>query len=116
MEKKLFYRVSNTETNQGLWYSYEGVHTGLIHKKFSFCKSKDLPMPFNEEAVGYLSTTDSIDDLWNWFPREDILRLQDNRYFLHIYESSDYKVYMNHYLIKQDSCKIIGRILLYKPE
>lgn len=29
--KKVFYRVANTENEQGLWYDFKGKFTGLIH-------------------------------------------------------------------------------------
>ena len=31
--EKTFYRVANTETEQGLWYDFKGQFTGLIHSK-----------------------------------------------------------------------------------
>ena len=30
---KRFYRVSNVETQQGLWYNFNGEFTGLIHNE-----------------------------------------------------------------------------------
>jgi hypothetical protein len=30
MEKKSFYRVANHETQQGLWYDFQGNFTGLM--------------------------------------------------------------------------------------
>ena len=47
METKLFYRVANKETNQGLWYDQKGNFTGLIHGRFDFCENTNLPMPFD---------------------------------------------------------------------
>lgn len=38
---KLFYRVCNHETEQGLWYSFNGNFTGLIHNEFNFCKNNN---------------------------------------------------------------------------
>ena len=110
MDKKIFYRVSNVETNQGLWYDFDGTFTGLIHDKFKFCASNVLPMPFDENAVGWLSTTDNIDDLLLWFPIEDIEELEPHGYFLHEYESEDYKEYENHWMVKQDSAKVVRRV------
>ena len=75
MDKKIFYRVSNTETNQGLWYDMEGNFTGLIHTKFNFCLNHELPMPYDKEIVGWLSTTDELDALLHWFTKEDIIEL-----------------------------------------
>jgi len=72
---KTFYRVSNTDTQQGLWYNFSGEFTGLIHNKFDFCLHKELKMDFDEELVGYLSATDSLETLWQWFPKDDIIKL-----------------------------------------
>ena len=111
-EVRTFFRVSNTQTNQGLWYSYDGEHTGLIHTKFNFCTNKDLPMPFTPEIVGYLSTADSMEALWHWFSKEDVLKLQDHGYYIHQYESDDYKFHVNHWVINKESCKLIKQIIL----
>ena len=51
MEKKIFYRVANNQTEQGLWYDFAGNFTGLIHSKFDFCLNTKLPMPFDKEIT-----------------------------------------------------------------
>ena len=112
METKIFYRIANTETNQGLWYDIEGNFTGLIHSKFDFCANTKLPMPYDENIVGYLSTTDKLVDLFNWFTKDDIIKLEEYGYFITVFESDDYLTYENHWIIKQDSAKIIERILI----
>ena len=101
MEERKFYRVGNIENNQGLWYDIDGNFTGLIHDKFSFCKNRDLPMPFSKEIKGYLSVTETLDDLFNWFSEKDIKRLYDFGYRILEYTSKDYKVYNNHWIINQ---------------
>ena len=40
---KRFYRVCNTDTQQGLWYHFDGKFTGLIHDDFNFFGK---PIPF----------------------------------------------------------------------
>jgi hypothetical protein len=72
---KTFYRVNNKWTGQGLWYDYAGDFTGLIHDRFRFCKNHDLAMDFDPEIAGWLSATEQLDQLWFWFPKEDIARL-----------------------------------------
>lgn len=72
---KIYYRVANNETKDGLWYDQEGNFTGHIHNKFNFCKNKDLQMPFKQKLVGWLSATDTLEDLFNWFTEDDILKL-----------------------------------------
>ena len=106
-EKKIFYRVGNLETQQGLWYDFDGKFTGLIHDRFDFCTNKDLPMPFNEEVVGWLSAVDKLNDLFQWFTKEDIKQLEEHGYSIGVYEATEYKVHENHWVIKQDNAKHI---------
>lgn len=109
-----FYRVCNTETQQGLWYDFQGGFTGLIHKDFNFCKNNTLAMDFDEELVGYLSATDSLESLYHWFPEEDIKELQKHNYFIHLYETENYKFYekFQHLVINQKDSKLIKQIIL----
>ena len=102
-ESKIFYRVGNLETQQGLWYDFEGNFTGLIHDKFDFCENSELPMPYNEEVVGWLSATDKLNELFMWFPKEDIEKLEKFGYKIGVYEATEYRIHENHWLIKQDS-------------
>jgi len=96
---KTFYRVANSETNQGLWYDRQGNFTGLIHDKFNFCKNRDLQMPFDKDIVGWLSATDDLESLWHWFSKEDIENLEKHGYFITSYTSSSYRYHNNHWVI-----------------
>ena len=111
---KTFYRVCHKDTQQGLWYAFNGEFTGLIHNEFSFCKNTSLEMEFNPEIVGWLSATESLETLFIWFTKEDILKLQEHGWFIHKYEASDVKFYerFQHQLIKQDTSKIINIVRL----
>lgn len=104
---KRFYRVSNTETNQGLWYDMEGNFTGLIHDKFDFCTNNELPMPYDEELVGWISATDTLEDLFNWFTKDDIKKLEEFGYKICVFEASEVKQYKNHLVINQASSKFL---------
>lgn len=112
INKKTFYRVCNINTGQGLWYKPNGAFSGLIHNKFSFCKNSELKMDFDEELVGWLSATDNLEDLYNWFTKEDIINLQKENWFIHEYETDDYKFYdrFQHYVIKQYNNTLINVI------
>lgn len=114
IDTKLFYRVSHKDTQQGLWYDFKGNFTGFIHDKFNFCKNNTLKMDFDETIRGWLSATDDLDELFNWFTKEDILRLQQNDYCIHIYETSSYKFYdrFKHYIINQDNSVLIDKLTL----
>jgi hypothetical protein len=111
---KKFYRVSNEETQQGLWYTFQGVFTGNIHHKYDFCKHNDLAMDFDDEIVGYLSVAEDLEGLFFWFPKEDILKLQEHGYFIHVFETDDYKFYerFQHYVINQNNSQLVKRIVL----
>ena len=111
---KKFYRVCNKETLQGLWYDYKGQFTGLIHEEFGFCTNTKLEMDFDEEIVGWLSATDSLETLWKWFTKEDILQLQKHGWFIHEFEAVDVKFYerFQHQVINQETSKVLRVIEL----
>lgn len=114
MRNKIFYRVCNEDTQQGLWYSFNGDFTGMIHDKFNFCGNNNLKMDFDEELVGWLSAVENLDDLWHWFSREDILKLQKYNWYIHEYEAVDYKHYerFNHIVINQGTSRVVRKIQL----
>jgi len=105
-----FYRVAHDITGQGLWYKSTGEFTGLIHGQLNFCANKELQMPFDENVVGYLSATKTIDELLLWFPVKDIERLEDFGFFITEYTATDYKEYRNHWLIKQSDSVVVKTI------
>ena len=115
MDKKIFYRVSNIESEQGLWYDRQGNFTGLIHNKFDFCANSSLRMDFDEKLRGYLSTTDEFNTLYRWFTKEDILRLQSHGFFIHEYEAHDFWFYepFQHWVVNQETSIITKRIILF---
>lgn len=100
---KLYYRVAHIETKQGLWYDSLGKFTGLIHNEFNFCTNNKLPMPFDPELVGWLSATDSLEDLFFWFTKEDIAKLEKHGWFITVYEAEKVKEYKNHLVICQNT-------------
>lgn len=110
LNMKTFYRIADTDTNQGVWYNMSGQFTGLIHSKFNFCKLHALPMPFDPDIVNYLSATESLDELFNWFPKEDIIRLSEYGYQITEYKSADYKFHNGHWLILKDTAVISNRV------
>jgi len=103
MKSKLFYRLANNTTQQGLWYDFQGNFTGLIHSKFDFCTNTKLQMPFNPNIVGWLSATETFEELLQWFSEEDILKLEKYGYLISIYEATEYHTNDNHWVIKQSS-------------
>lgn len=113
-DEKVFYRVCHEETLRGLWYDYKGNFTGLIHNEFNFCKHKDLQMDYDPELVGWLSATDTLDKLFEWFPPSDILKLQQEGWYLHKFVATDVKFYdrFQHLVINQETSKPIEKLVL----
>jgi hypothetical protein len=101
---KFFYRIG-TDSTEGLWYNKEGKHTGLIHTEFSWLGASSLIMPFEPELVGYISVADSLEHLYSWFKKDEILKLQDVGFSILEYISDDYKFYelYKHNVINQNS-------------
>jgi len=109
---KTFYRVCNQDTKQGLWYDQQGVFTGLIHNKFSFCANANLQMPFDSDIVGWLSATKSLKELFAWFTESDISRLEKSGFFIYEYTATEFKEYQNHWVISQKTSVPIRKIEL----
>ena len=109
MNKQTYFRVCHKDTLQGLWYTFNGEFTGLIHDEFSFCTNTELKMDFDPEIVGWVSAVETLDLLWNWFSKEDVIKLQEHGWFVHEYESEDNKFYerFQHTVIKQETSKPI---------
>ena len=115
MQSKTFYRVNHIRTQQGLWYSEKGEFTGLIHDKFDFCQNTSLRMDYDPEIVEYVSVVESLDQLYAWFSKEDIVKLQTHGWYIHQYRSDDYKWYdrFKHYVMNQQSAKLIENFIIY---
>lgn len=110
--KKLYYRIAHEKTQQGLWYDSNGNFTGLIHNEFNFCTNTNLPMPYDPDLVGWLSATETLEELFNWFPKEDIERLEKYGWFITVYEAENVKIYKNHLAICQKTSQVKERIPL----
>ena len=103
---KKFYRVENPTTKNGLWYDKNGQFTGVIHEdKFKKLQNNNLPMPYNSEIVDFLSVAESLEDLDKWFNEKDMEILKPYGYVIAEYESNDYKVVENHYVMNKFTCK-----------
>ncbi len=113
MNKKRFWRFHDTSgKGQGLWYSIGGVFINRIQQEFSFCKASSMSMEFDPEMVGWLSATESLEVLFQWFSREEILKLQESGFRVVIFEATEYRQYNGHWLIKQGSSVIAETVVL----
>lgn len=111
--KKTFFRIG-TEDKEGLWYNNKGEHTGRIHSEFSFCNASKMEMPLDEKLVGFLSAAESMKDLFKWFTKEEIIKLQEKGFHVYEYESSDYKYYFNfkHYVFLEETATLKNKFTL----
>ena len=110
---KLFYRIG-VDNQQGLWYNKSGEFTGLIRKQYNWLTASVLIMPFEQELVGYLSVADSLEHLYQWFSREEILKLQEDNFLVYEYLASDFKFYnlYNHNVINESTSVLHNKIKL----
>lgn len=72
-------------------------------------------MPFDNQLVGYLSVADSLEHLYQWFSKQEILRLQECGFNIYEYVSKDYKFYdlYKHNVVNQHS-SIINNVIILK--
>jgi hypothetical protein len=111
MNNSLF-RVCRPDTEQGLWYNFDGSFSGLIHSELSFCSSNELKMPFDDELVGFLSATRTLDELYNWFSVSELKKLEEFGWFVYEYQAENFKFYekFQHFVICQKTSKIIRKV------
>jgi hypothetical protein len=51
-----------------------------------------------------------VEDIFHWFSREDIIRLQDFGFFLYEYEATDYRQHQNHWIFEKNTARVLNRI------
>lgn len=106
--RKIFYRVENPKTQNGLWYDIEGNFTGIIHgNEFNMLQNHKLTMPFNKYIQGWLSCVEKIEEIEAWFNKEDMKILRPKGYMLSEYESTDFKKVDGHWIMKRETSKRI---------
>lgn len=69
-------------------------------------------MPFDPDIAGWLSATETLDELFQWFSIEDIDKLEKYGYSICLYEASEYKYYKNHWVINQKKSNLIETLSL----
>lgn len=100
---KIFYRVG-TQNGGGMWYNPDGSFHGSMNKeKFNMLQCHRVPMPFDKDIVGYLSVTDSLESLKNWFNDDDMKVLEPLGFKILAYQATDYRIHHNHWIINQES-------------
>lgn len=64
-------------------------------------------MPYDERLVGWLSATETLEELFKWFTNEDIKNLKPHGFTIVEYETCEYKRHENHWVIKQDCSNVV---------
>lgn len=83
------FRLGNRE-GQGLWYGADGMQTGLVHKHGIAAAA--LPMGrhpiFSDGGFSWISVTNSLDTLAQWFSVAEMERLAPLGYMVEVVEAS----------------------------
>lgn len=110
---KLFYRIG-TDSKEGLWYNKDGTFSGIIHNEFTWLNASSLQMPHEPQLVGYLSVADSLEHLYQWFTKDEILKLQNMGFSIFEYDATDWKFYdlYKHNVICEKTSIIHNKIVL----
>lgn len=91
---KLFRVTPKNNLGNGLWYDSKGNYTGIIKSDFVKAQSADLPMHvdpvFRHENGVWISCTDSIENLKNWFSASDLKQLVEKDFELIFLDVSSY--------------------------
>jgi hypothetical protein len=89
------YRVGRADTSQGLWYDTEGRYAGLIHR-LAHGPAAELPMGehpvFRAEGRRWISVTESLETLRDWFSRRDMEELLPYGYEVQAIEVTEHRV------------------------
>lgn len=109
-QDKLFFRVHHPD-GKGLWYNKNAEFTQEIAKLDLSCAG--LEMNHDDDcAGGFLSCTDSMDSLFDWFGREELFKLRDNGYNICIFKAEEHKFHekYKHFLFKERGSLLIATV------
>ena len=109
--EKTFYRVGTTDQS-GMWYDQKGnFHGAMNTPAFRMLKCSEVRMPFCKETAGFLSATETIEELEGWFPKEDMAVLKPLGFKILAYKATVYKYHEQnkHWLIDQKTSVLINQ-------
>jgi nicotinic acid mononucleotide adenylyltransferase len=102
----IIYRVENPDTEQGLWYRQDATFNPFI-RQLTKAKCRDLPMEFDElysaEGKAWYSGTDSIAQMQDWLPWQDLVELQHLGYGLYEYDVHEWKHVPGHIIYTREA-------------
>lgn len=87
METRKVYRIEIPESKSGMWYDEHGEMDKKIHKLCPNSISSTIPMPYDElhrkDDKVWNSAGKSIENMNQWFTREDVETLVNNGFKLY---------------------------------
>ena len=108
-EPKWLYRLEATDPDNGLWYNEKNELVWGIGK-LPECKTKDLPMGYDEryhkDGRNWYSSCSRKEDLSHWYSLQDAIDLINNGFVFTRYLATEYVEYENETtFIKETSLK-----------
>lgn len=106
---KVIYRLENRNPEKGLWYNRSGEYCDTMKNELLGINVCLLPMPFDQRAVGYLSGCESLEELRNWFPKEDDEKLSKAGFYICLYSvpASHVKILDNHLVFLESKDSVV---------
>ena len=93
---KWLYRLESQDPNNGLWYNLNNELVWGIGK-LSDCKTKDLPMDYDEryhkDGRNWFSSCSNKEDLLHWYSLQDALNLIAEGFVFTRYLATEYIEY-----------------------
>lgn len=113
MKPKWLYRLESTNSNLGLWYNEKGDFV-LTIAEIEDCKTKDLPMGFDERykqfGKDWFSSCSYVEDLTNWYSIDNAKDLIEKGFRFSKYLATDYVEYDKETVFLKETC--LDRITL----
>lgn len=95
LPQRTVFRIENRTSMQGLWYTGEGEFSPVIADLCPTSLSKLMPMGFNElhqkDGKNWFSAGKSVENMREWFSREDAERLVACGYRLYRYKVTEWQ-------------------------
>jgi hypothetical protein len=99
----IVYRVEKPNSNQGLWYTTDGLLQPVVHQLGLACAS--LPMEpdsaYAEDGIAWYSGCDTISGLLNWFSPKELMLMDLHGFKLMEYNSEYVKDYAGHQIFSK---------------
>lgn len=107
MEPKWLYRLESTNSNLGLWYNEKGNFV-LTLAEINNCKTKDLPMGFDERykqnGKDWFSSCSNVEDLTHWYSIDNAKDLIEKGFRFSKYLATDYVEYDKETVFLKETC------------